>query len=186
MAHDIVARRYAQALIEVAAEFSAVEAIGQDLHRLSSLLDAHGGILREALSSPVFTAEERSGVLEALMPRMSLHPLTANLMRLANEKGRLRALPAIAEAYGELADLAAGRQRVEVITAEPMSPQVEAEVRAALERSTGKIVRLSTKVDASLIGGMVAKVGGTVYDSSIRNRLEQLKSSLFARETAIA
>jgi F-type H+-transporting ATPase subunit delta len=59
-------------------------------------------------------------------------------------------------------------------------------VRAALQKATGKTVRLSTKVDPSLLGGLVAKVGGTVYDSSIRTRLEQLKHNLIAQEVAVA
>ena len=186
MAHDAVARRYAQALIEIAAESREVDTLGADLQRLVAAFDAHGGMLRRALCSPVFNADECGAVLTELLPRLRLHPLTANLVRLANEKGRLAALPAIAEAYTELADKVAGRQKVEVVTAEPLSPQVEAEVRAALERSTGKTVRLSTRVDPDLIGGMVAKVGGTVYDSSIRNRLEQLKHSLFQQESVVA
>lgn len=186
MAHDAVARRYAQALIDVAAESGRVDAVGADLHRVVQLLDAHEGLLRDALSSPVFTSEERGAVLDVLLPRLGLHELTANLLRLCNDKGRLSSLGAIAASYAQLADVAAGRQMVEVVTAVPLTPQVEAEVRAALERSTGKTIRLSTRVDPSLIGGMVAKVGGTVYDASIRNRLEQLKHSLFAQETAIA
>jgi F-type H+-transporting ATPase subunit delta len=181
-----VARRYAQALVEVAAEANAVDPIANDLHRVVGLLDANEGQLRAALCSPVFTAEERSSVLAAVLPRLSLHPLAANLLRLINDNGRFAVMPDIAEAYLQLADERAGRQQVEVTTAEPMTPQVEAEVRAALQKATGKTVRLSTKVDPSLLGGLVAKVGGTVYDSSIRTRLEQLKHNLIAQEVAVA
>ena len=143
-------------------------------------------MLSDSLCSPVFTSEERAGVLEMLLPRLGLHPLTVNLLRLANDKHRFSVIADIADAFTELADEAAGRVRAEVITAEPMSPQVEAEVRAALERSTGKTIRLTTKVDSSLIGGMIAKIGGTVYDSSIRNRLERLKQDLFTQDVGIA
>jgi F-type H+-transporting ATPase subunit delta len=186
MALHPVARRYAQALIEVAQESGAVEQVSNDLHRFAHLLDAHGGMLGDALRSPVFTTEEREAVLNDLLPRLGLHPLTRNVLRLANDKHRFAVIADIAHAFEALADEAAGRQAATVITAEPMSPQVEAEVRAALERSTGKTIRLTTKVDPSLLGGMVAKIGGVVYDASIKSRLERLKQNLFQQEAGIA
>jgi len=181
-----VARRYAQAMIEVAAEVDAVDTVSNDLQRFVALLDANDGQLRDALCSPVFTTEERGAVLSELLPRLSLHEMAANLLRLVNDKGRFAAMPDIAEAFLTFADDRAGRQQVHVTTAEPMTPQVEAEVRSALEKATGKTVRLSTKVDPTLLGGLIAKVGGTVYDSSIRTRLEQLKHTLIAQEVAVA
>lgn len=181
-----VARRYAQAMIEVAAEADAIDAVSNDLQTFVGLLDAQGGELRHALCSPVFTTEERGNVLDALLPRLGLHPLATNLLRLVNDKHRFAQLPDIAEAYVGLADERAGRQLVEVTTAEPMTPQVEAEVRAALAKATGKTVRLKTAVDPSLIGGLVARVGGTVYDSSIRSRLEQLKHNLVSQDVGVA
>ena len=186
MAHHPVARRYAQALIEVAAEADAVEQVMADLHGFAQLLDAHDGVLRDALCSPVFTTEEREAVLNELLPKLGLHGLTNNVLRLANEKHRFAVIADIAAAFEALADVRAGRQAATVITAEPMTPQVEAEVRAALEKSTGKTIRLTTQVDPSLIGGMVAKIGGIVYDASLRNRLERLKQDLFQQEAGIA
>jgi len=181
-----VARRYAQALIEVAEEASVVDQVGDDLASFSELLSAHDGLLGDALASPVFTTEERGAVLDDVLPRLSLHPLAANLLRLVNDKRRFGALAEIVIAYRELADQKAGRQEVVVTTAEPLTPQVEAEVRQALEKTTGKTVRLTSHVDPSLLGGLVAKVGGTVYDSSLRTRLEQIKHALVSTETAIA
>jgi len=186
MANHPVARRYAQALIEVASEAGAIEQVSNDLHGFAQLLDAHGGILGDALRSPVFTTEEREAVLNDLLPKLSLHPLTNNVLRLANDKDRFAVIADIAAAFEALADEKAGRQAATVFTAEPMSPQVEAEVRSALEKSTGKTIRLTTKVDPSLIGGMVAKIGGIVYDASIRSRLERLKQDLFTQEAGIA
>jgi len=181
-----VARRYAQALIEVAEEAGAIDQIGADLNGFAQLLDAHEGMLGGALGSPVFTTEERSAVLDGILPKLPMHPLSSNLLRLLNDKRRFPALQDIVVAYGELADARAGRQAVTVTTAEPLTPQVEAEIRQALEASTGKQVRLTTKVDPSLLGGLIAKVGGTVYDSSLRTRLDQIKHALVSSETAIA
>ena len=82
--------------------------------------------------------------------------------------------------HGELADAKAGRIRVTVETAEPMTPQVQAEVQAALARATGKDVILRTQVVPELIAGLVARVDGKVYDSSLRTRLQSLKQALIA------
>jgi len=173
-----VARRYAVAMIEVASNDNAIDQVGADLHGFNALLDAHDGKLRHTLCTPLFSADERTNVLEALLPKLGLHPLSLNFLKLVNGKGRLPAIGEIAVAYGDLADKRAGRVKVRVTTAEPMSPQIEAEVKAAMEKSTGKTVILATDVDPELIGGMVARVGGKVYDSSVRTRLESIKLTL--------
>ncbi len=178
-----VARRYAQAMIDVAAEADAVERIGDDLKRFVTLLDAHDGQLRAAMCTPVFTVEERSAVLDALLPRLDAHPLAASFLRLANDKRRLPIIDDIAATYASLANARAGRVSVTVSTAEPMSPQIELAVKDAMARVTGKEVLLDSSVDASLIGGMVARVGGKVYDSSIRTRLEGIKVALLRSQT---
>ena len=175
---DAAARRYAQALISVAEEIGAVDAVGADLERFVRSGEGDDRRMALVLESPVFTSEERGAILDQVLPKLGLHPLVANLIRLANDKRRMALLPGIAEAYRELADVRAGRQQVTVQTAEPLTPQLEAEVRAALESSTGKRVVLKTEVRPELIGGLVARVGDTVYDSSIRTRLEQMKQAL--------
>ncbi|MBX2803436.1 MAG: ATP synthase F1 subunit delta [Myxococcales bacterium] len=186
MADSTVARRYAQAMIEVASEADVVDQVGADLTTFSSLLDAEEGMLGDALRSPVFTVEERRGVLDEVLPKLDLHALTANLLRVANDKGRLSLVTQIAHAYGELADERAGRLRVVVQTAEPLSEAMEAEVASALEAQTGKKIVLQKEVDPDLIGGLIARVGGKVYDSSIRTRLEQIKGALLSGTPAQA
>ncbi len=178
----VVAKRYAQALIDVAADADAVDTVGEQLDQFSALLDRHDGLLAATLCSPVFTSEERRAVLDQLLPGLGFHPLVVNLLRLANDKKRFPIVDEISRAYSEFADARAGRERVTVRTAEPMSPQIEAEVRTALQTSTGKTVVLTTEVDPSLIGGMIAQVGGTVYDSSIRTRLQNIKQALLSSQ----
>ncbi len=174
---DVIARRYATALADVASEAGAVEPVGRDLERFSALMGDAGG-LGDALASPVFTSEERRAVLDQLLPRLGLHPLTANLLHVVNDKRRFALLSAIALAYRDLADSRAGRARITVQTASPIDAALEDDIRRALERVTRKQVVLTTEVRPELIGGLVAKVGDTVYDSSVRTRLEQLKQSL--------
>lgn len=183
---DVIARRYAQAMADVAESEGAIEAVGRDLERFTSLMAGGDGALGEALASPVFTSDERRGVLDQLVPRLGLHRLTGNLLHVVNDKKRFALMPAIAAAYRDLADERANRTRITVQTASPLSADLEREVRDAFARVTRKEVLLTTEVRPELIGGLVAKVGDTVYDSSIRTRLEQMKLALLAAPTAQA
>lgn len=186
MPETSAARRYAEALIEVAEESSAIEAVLTDLQGFDQLLDSHEGILRSALCTPVFSREERTAVLGDLLPKLSLNKLTANFLHVLNHKGRLLIISDITRAYSRLADARAGRVAVRVTTADAMSDAIANEVRAALSKATGKEVVLEAEVDAALIGGMVVRVGGKVYDTSIRTRLQQVKRSLLEAQTPAA
>jgi F-type H+-transporting ATPase subunit delta len=179
-----IAERYARAFIELGEESGAIDRLADDLHRVLEVMNQADGQLLGALCTPVFTLDERRAVVEAVLPRLGLHPLTLNLLNLLLDKGRFPALPKIVEMFGTQADERAGRVRVRVETAEPLTGPLEAEVRAALERVTGKSVILQTEVVPSLIGGMIARVGGTVYDASVRNRLHQIRHRLLAAQIA--
>lgn len=178
-----VARRYADAMIDVAAEQDVADAVGKDLAGFTALLDEHDGVLRNTLCTPVFSAEERGAVLGELLPKLGINPLSANFLSLLNSKGRLAAIDAITAAYKERADERAGRLTVRVSTAEPMSDAIAKEVQQALSKATGKEVILDASVDADLIGGMVVRVAGRVYDSSIRTRLDDVRNTLLRAQT---
>lgn len=175
-----IARRYAQAMVEVAAEAGVVDQVAEQLQGFEQVLVSHDGLLGSALQSPVFTIEERRAVLDDVLPKLELGELTQNLLRLLNDNGRLGILDAITSAYRELADERAGRVRVVVRSAEPLTEAMQGEVQKALEATTGKSVVIEAEVDPSLIGGLVARVGSTVYDSSLRTRLQNIKGALLA------
>lgn len=176
MANSTVAHRYASALLELALPTGELDRIAKDLVRFGEVVKDPNA--NRALVTPLFSAEERENVLSALLPRLGMHPLAVNFLKLLAEKRRFGDVVAILDAFAKLADEASGRVRVEVSTAEPMTPQIEAELRSTLERGLGRKVLLTTKVDPTLIGGMVARVGSKVYDSSLRTRLETLKLNL--------
>jgi F-type H+-transporting ATPase subunit delta len=183
MADRSIARRYARAFIELAEEAGAVEAGGADLDRALAAVRAHDDQLLQPLSNPVFTHEERSGVLQAVVPKLGVGALTRNLLFVLLDKGRFGLLPEVVQVFHEFADEKAGRVRVLVQTAAPLTPQLETEVIAALEKVTGKDVIIETQVDERLIGGIVARVGSVVYDASIRTRIENIKQRLLSTRT---
>ncbi len=179
-----IARRYATAFIALAAENRAVDKLGEDLTKALALMDANDGQLYTALSNPVFTSEERKAVLAKVVPMVKLKALTRNMLNLMLDNGRFALLRDVVEVYSEMADDKAGRARVLVETAEPLTPQLESEVRTMLESVTGKTVTIETKVSPELIGGIVARIGSRVYDASIRTRLENVKTALLNASTA--
>lgn len=183
MANRSVARRYARAFIDLAEEQGAVEEVGADLDRALAAVRAEGDLLFAALSNPVFTLPERRAVLMQVLPRLELRKPTQNLLQLLLDKRRFGLLPELVEIYRGYADDKARRVRVLVTTAEPLTPQLETEVRAALEQMTGKEVVMDTRVKPELIGGMVARVGDTVYDASVRTRLQNIKQRLLSART---
>ncbi len=178
MAELNAARRFAAALESLAVEADAAETVGDDLASLLEALQSEGGELFRALTNPVITVEERAGVLGAILPRLSLQQLTQNFVRLLSDRGRMGLLPDITRVYTELMDARLGRVRVLVSTVDPLSPQLEAELTAAFEKATGKTVLLDARIDTSLLGGLVARIGSRVYDASLRRRLEDLKHRL--------
>lgn len=181
MADRAIARRYAKAFLELAEESGKVDTIGAELDRI--LGGDHGGPLYAALANPAFTLEERRAVIDAIAPRLGLSQLTKNLLCILLEKGRTSLLHEVVGQYREFADEKANRVRVTVEAAEPLSPALQGEVKAALEKVTGKAVVMDVQVDPSLIGGIVARVGGRVYDASVKTRLELIKQRLLSAHT---
>lgn len=170
--------RYARALVEIAQEDGLLDRFSQDVQNLSSVFNDRQNGLVEALSHPGFSQEERMGVLNAVLDLYKLHPLVVSFLRVVQDKGRARLLPAIFDEYNRLADTAAGRVRVKLTTASPLHEGLRVEVRAAMERATGRQVVLDERVNPDIIGGLVAEVEGRVWDASLRARLDDLRSQM--------
>jgi F-type H+-transporting ATPase subunit delta len=117
-------------------------------------------------------------VLQAVCERANSSAYVRNFYSLLIEHRRLVDFPAIREEYVRLADLAAGRTRAEVVTASPLGEAQRERLRRALDARTGMRVEIDARVDPSLIGGAIAKVGGLVFDGSLRTQLAQLRANL--------
>lgn len=177
MAYAPVAGRYAQALFELGVEEEQVEALDKALGELAKLME-ESAELRIALFNPAIQLEERRGVLAAIAERAKWPGLFQNFIFLLLDKDRLRFVDDISRAYAEKVDDYKGQARARVTSAMALKdPQIEA-IRKRLSELTGKEVILTADVDESLIGGIVARVGSTIYDGSVRTQLARMGEAI--------
>ena len=172
-----IPRRYAKAIFEIAVDLGNFELLGRQLSELATLWK-ESPELRQTLENPVFKLSQKRMVLQSLMPRIAPARQVQSLALLLLERGRIGLLPAVARAYEEMADAKLGRVRAVVKSAKPLDIASETEVRKALERRTGKKVILTTVVDPSLIGGVLAQVAGIELDGSVASRLSAMRQRL--------
>ncbi|MGH9179478.1 MAG: ATP synthase F1 subunit delta [Acidimicrobiales bacterium] len=167
---------YAIALFEVARAEDALERVEDELFRVARTFEANEE-LRSTLTDPGIPVERRLGLVEDLLGGKA-SPLTTALVSFVVAAGRSRDLPAIVD---ELVERAAGeRQEVvaEVRTAIPLDAQLQERLAAALSSATDKRVTVKAVVDESIVGGVLARIGDTVFDGSVRHRLDQLKEAI--------
>jgi F-type H+-transporting ATPase subunit delta len=172
-----IARRYAKALMNIGQEDGKYDTYGKELDAFTALFQREEQ-LREVLNNPAFSIPRRQGIITEIGNRLRLSPITINFFHLLVDKNRMRYLPDITALYRELADEAAGRARVHLITAHDLSVQKLKELTKGLQDLAGKEVIMEVETDSSLIGGVVAQIGGTVYDGSVKTQLERLKAIL--------
>ena len=178
MADGSLARRYARALLDLGRDQDCIDQLGADLDTFAAVLDQDDAQLRNTLNNPGLTTTERKNVVTAILGLLTLHQLSRNFINLLVDKGRLVVFDDIRRSYADMADELAGRIRATVTTAAPADATTADQIRKVLESSTGKTVLVDFLVDPDLIGGVVARVGDTVYDASIRARLQNLRETL--------
>jgi F-type H+-transporting ATPase subunit delta len=177
----ILARRYAKALFAVGKENDAYEAYNEILQGVAGLYKSIPEVA-DALTNPLYPIDVRGKVMEGLIKSIGVDKVSANFLNLLVEKKRAGILPDIAEEFQIMVDDEKNISHGSVISAVELSDTLQAKVQAALEKLTGKKVELSTSVDPSLIGGIIAKVGDLVLDGSIKTQLAGLKDSIKGRE----
>jgi len=173
-----VAERYAGALFEVALEAGAIDAVGADLNRFQSLIDESVDLAR-LVKSPVFSSEEQTRAVTAILERAGITGIAANVIRVAASNRRLFVFSDVVRGYRALVAAHRGEITAEVISAEALSDAQSAALKASLMGvAGGKDVALSTSVDPSLIGGLVVKIGSRMIDTSLKTKLSTLKVAL--------
>lgn len=173
-----VAGRYASALYDLATEQRAADSVAASLSSFLALINQNKDLER-LVKSPVFTAQEQVKALDAVLAKAKISGVAANFIRLVASKRRLFVLPQMIAAYQQLHDAAKGVVRANVTVASPLKDAHNTELNKVLSEVTGgKSVELNIKVDPSIIGGLVVKLGSRMVDSSVRTKLNSIRTRM--------
>jgi len=172
-----LARRYARAVLEIGTANGNLDKIGADLRALAGAM--HGSTeLVTALTNPAIRRADRRRVIDGLLQRIAAAPHTRNLVYLLLDGERLASLESISREVNAMIEARAGRMAAEVTSAKPLDAAQLAQITTALEKLSGKKVAVTKREDPALLGGVVAKLGDTVYDGSLRTQLRTLRDEL--------
>jgi F-type H+-transporting ATPase subunit delta len=171
------ANRYARALLDVAVQQADPIRVEQDLAAVADVFARHEE-LRRPLTNPVVPVQAKRAVVEQLTARLQSVPPVARLVALLADRDRLELLPALLQAYRERLMEHRNIVRAEVVSAVPLSADRAAALQQKLSDATGRTVTMDTRVDPSILGGLVARVGTVVYDGSIATQLARMKERL--------
>ncbi|MBI4274238.1 MAG: F0F1 ATP synthase subunit delta [Rhizobiales bacterium] len=172
-----MAGRYATALFELARDNKAIDAVAVDLARFDALV-AESADLNRLVRSPVFGAEDQDKALSAVLDRTEIKGLAANFLRVIASNRRLFAVRDMTKAFRALVAQHKGEVTAEVTVAEQLNDAHLGALKGALKQVTGKDVALDMKVDPSIIGGLVVKLGSRMVDSSLRSKLNAIKHAM--------
>jgi len=174
------AARYARALLDVATKESDPERAEQELATFVDLVGRHPELQR-VIANPVVPAADKRRVVQQLVERLQLTTPVAKLLLLLAARGRLPLLPDLLDVYRERLMEQQRVVRAEITTAAPMSPEHAAQLQQRLANATGRAVTMTTRVDASIIGGVITRIGSTVYDGSVAAQLAKVRDRLAER-----
>jgi F-type H+-transporting ATPase subunit delta len=172
-----MAGRYANALFELALESNAVDAVKRDLDSFDAVV-AENPDLARLVRSPVFTAEEQARALAVVLDRIGLRGLAAQFLLTVASNRRLFAVRDMIRAFRELVARHKGEITAQVTVAQNPSETHLAAIKEALSAVAKKDVQIDLKVDPSLIGGLVVKLGSRMVDGSLRTKLNGLKQAM--------
>jgi F-type H+-transporting ATPase subunit delta len=172
-----LSRRYAKALVELGVEQKAVEAYGEELANVKEVLSREE-LLRQLLDSPTLALEKKAALLTDLCKVLELSEGMVKFLGLLLSKGRLCYLGQIEEKYRNQADELFGILSAKITAAFELDDVQQQAIAASLEKQTGKQIALTVEVDADLIGGLKAEIGGRLFDGSVKTQLKRIEESL--------
>ena len=177
MSSRAVARRYAVALADVVLSRGEAQEVREELASWDELVRSNAQLL-EVFRHPTIPYERKRGVLEELISRTRPRPTTANFLKVLLQNRRLADLSEVNAQFAQELDRRSNVVTAQVTTARPLPPDAQEALRAKLGSLTGSTVRLQFEVDEGLIGGVVTRIGSTLYDGSVRGQLEQMKQRM--------
>lgn len=177
MSVETVARRYAVALADVVTKNNEAEIVADELRAFRNLM-SESPQLGEVFRNPSVPAEQKSGILETLIERTKPTKSTANFLRILLKNARLGDLNVVADRFTSVLEERNGIVAADITTAQPLSAEQQAALQSRLQNVTGKKVALNFQIDENIIGGVVTRIGSTIYDGSVKNQLQQLKEQM--------
>jgi F-type H+-transporting ATPase subunit delta len=178
MTSRAAAGRYARALFDVALKQADPKQVEGELAAFADLLHGHA-TLEQVLTNPAVPPPRKRAVVQELVTRLQpMSAVVAKLLILLAERDRLGLLPEIVEAFRERLMAHLRIVRAEVVTAQPLAPERLEAIGQGLARATGKQVSIVPRVDPSIIGGLVARIGSVVYDGSVARQLDKIRNAL--------
>lgn len=173
-----MAGRYASALFALAQEQGAVDTVAADLKAFDALVVESPDLAR-LVRSPAISAEDQTRALGAVLAHAKIGGLTANFLKLVAGKRRLFAVRDMARDFAALVDNSRGVARAEVTVADALSDKHLSELKDALRAATGgQDVQVSVKIDPSIIGGLVVKLGSRMVDGSLKTKLNSIRNRM--------
>ena len=169
-----LARRYAKALLGIALEDNQIEKLDRELAEFQKLVEDNAE-LRGYLEDPTVLPMDKRDALKGITEKMGLTESVRSFLALLGEKGRINAFPEIRGEFRLMADAQAGKAIAKVTSATALAPETEKALAEKLSKISGRTVSLFSKVDPELLGGIVAEIGGVVYDGSLKTQLRTLK-----------
>jgi ATP synthase, F1 delta subunit len=177
MSVETVARRYATALADVVEKTNEAEVVRAELAEWEAMMQANADLMN-AFSNPAINQSNKEKVLENLIQKIKPARTTANFLRVLLRNGRLTELAEINRRFAAVLEERSGAVAARVVSARPLTEEEQAQLQNSLSKLTGKKVNLNFDIDQSIIGGVVATVGSTVYDGSVKTQLENLRQQL--------
>ncbi|MDO5528489.1 MAG: F0F1 ATP synthase subunit delta [Paracoccus sp. (in: a-proteobacteria)] len=172
-----IAGRYAQALFDIVKEEGGLDALADQAGQMDAALQESGD-LRAMIASPMLTRAQQESAIGAIAEKMALAPAFANTLRLLARNRRLFVLPQLVARLSALVADERGELTADVTSAAELSADQKKRLADTLSEKSGKKVKLNTRVDESLIGGMIVKMGSQMIDSSIRSKLASLQNAM--------
>jgi len=172
-----VSGRYATALFELARDERCIDAVKADLDRFEAMMTENDDLMR-LIRSPVFSAEDQLKALTAVLGQVGISGVAAQFLKVLTANRRLFTITDVIRAFGALVAQFKGEATAEVTVAEKLSDKNLDTLKSALKSVTGKDVMLNVKVDPTIIGGLIVKVGSRMVDSSVRTKLNSIKHAM--------
>jgi F-type H+-transporting ATPase subunit delta len=177
LSSQTVARRYASALADVVIERHEEREVQKEIEFWASMIDSNPQ-LKEVFANPTVAYEKKRTVLEELISRTRVRETTTSFLRVLLRNQRLAQLPEVSARFGQVLDVRAGVVAAEITTARPIPEDLKKTLHDTLASATGRTVRLTFATDEAIIGGLIARIGSTVFDGSVENNLERLADGL--------